>query len=70
MTQVNAKLPYYHSRRKLELREVKRLEKLRREIEKRFSKDNAFKDKIAQEHHLSLQPSKRLKSHPLCEGGF
>jgi len=45
---------------------VKRLEKLREEIEKKFNKDNILKSKIAQDPHLLLQFIKRLKVYLLC----
>jgi len=45
---------------------VEGLERSGREVEEElFDKDNALESKTTQDHHLSLQPSKRLKSHPL-----
>jgi len=45
-------------------------EKLRREAAGRLDKDNMLKDKMTQNHHLYLQPSKRLKTRPSCKRGF
>jgi len=45
---------------------VKRLEKLREKIEKKFDKDNMLKSKIAQDPHLLLQLIKRLKVYLSC----
>jgi len=36
---------------------------LGKEIEERFDEDNVFEGKMTQDHHFSLQPIKRLKSH-------
>ena len=48
----------------------RRTEKLRREAAERLDKDNALESKTAQDHHLCLQPGKRLETWPSCEGGF
>jgi len=48
----------------------RRIRKLGREIKERFNKDNVLKGKKTRDCHLLLQPSKRLKNHLLCEGGF
>jgi len=45
-------------------------EKLRKEATGRLDKDNMLKDKMTQNCHLYLQPSKRLKTRPLCKRGF
>jgi len=44
---------------------VKRIRKLEKEVEERFNKDNTLKNKIAQDHHFSLQLIRKLKSHLL-----
>ena len=45
---------------------VEGLERSRREIEKElFDEDNALESKTTRDRRLSLQPSKRLESHPL-----
>jgi len=45
---------------------VEGLERSDREIEEElFDEDNALKSKMTRDHCLSLQPSKRLKSHSL-----
>jgi len=45
---------------------VEGLERSDREIkEELFNEGNVLESKTTQNHHLSLQPSKRLKSHPL-----
>ena len=45
---------------------VEGLERSGREVEEElFDKDNALESKTTQDHHLSLQPSKRLESHLL-----
>jgi len=45
---------------------VEGLERSDREIEEElFDEDNVLESKATQDHRLSLQPSKRLKSHPL-----
>jgi len=49
---------------------VRRVRKLEREIEERFDEDNMLKGKMTRDCCLSLQPSKRLESCPLCKGGF
>jgi len=47
-------------------RVVKGLERSDREIEEElFDKDNMLESKTTQDHRLSLQPIKRLKSHLL-----
>jgi len=54
-----------------DIEEVERkTEKLRREAVGRLDEDNALESKTTQDRHLYLQPSKRLKTQPLCEGGF
>ena len=45
---------------------VEGLERSGREIEEElFDEGNALESKTTRDHRLSLQPSKRLKSHPL-----
>ena len=47
-------------------RVVEGLKRSDREIEEEvFDEDNALKSKTTQDRCLSLQPSKRLESHPL-----
>ena len=48
----------------------RRTEKLRREAVGRLDKDNTLKSKTTRDCCLCLQPSKRLETHLLCEGGF
>jgi len=38
--------------------------------ERWFEEDDALESKITQDQCFSLQPIKRLESHPLCRGGF
>jgi len=52
-------------------KEIERgVRKLEKEIEGRIDEDNALKSKATQDHHLLLWPSKRLKNHLSCKGGF
>jgi len=44
--------------------------KLRREAVGRLDEDNVLEGKITQDHHLYLQPNKRLKICPLYKGEF
>jgi len=45
---------------------VEGLERSDREMkEEMFDEDNVLKSKTTRDCHLSLQPSKRLKNHPL-----
>ena len=45
---------------------VEGLERSEREVEEEvFDEDNALESKTTRDRRLSLQPSKRLKSHPL-----
>ena len=46
------------------------IRKLEREIERRIDKDNTLESKTTWDYHLFLQPSKRLKNHLSCKGGF
>jgi len=43
---------------------------VRRDAEGRLDEDNTFESKTTQDHCLYLQPSKRLETHLLYEGGF
>jgi len=49
---------------------VGRLGKLKKEIEERINENKILKSKITQDHCLSLQPTKRLESYPLCRRGL
>jgi len=49
---------------------VRRVRKLEKEVEGKFDKGNVLEGKMTQNCYLSLQPSKRLESHPSCERGF
>jgi len=66
------------SRRKLEVREVRRhrrniagtKENRERGRERWFEKDNALESEMIQDCYFSLQPIKRYESCPLYRGGF
>jgi len=46
-----------------DIKEVERgTEKLKREVTRRLDKDNVLESKMTQNHHLYLQPSKRLET--------
>ena len=54
-----------------DIEEVKRrIEKVKRDAEGRLDEDNTLKGKTTRDHHLFLQPSKRLETCLLCKGGF
>jgi len=46
------------------------MEKVRRDAEGRLDEDNMLKGKTTRDHHLFLQPSKRLETCLSCKGGF
>jgi len=43
---------------------------MRKEVKGRLDEDNTLKSKTTQDHHLLLQPIKRLEAHLSCKGGF
>jgi len=42
----------------------RKTEKRRREAAERLDEDNTLKNKTTQDHHLRLQPGKRLETQP------
>ena len=48
----------------------RRTEKLRSEAARRLDEDNMLESKTTQDHHLCLQPGKRLETQPLHKGEF
>ena len=43
---------------------------MKRDAEGRIDEDNIFESKTTRDHHLCLQPSKRLETYLPYEGGF